>query len=74
MSVGGTAEKLVRGFFAGWMGGGEVGGANSFKTFVKVRYTLSGKISSGKSFPWGKFLSPNQYFVTFPRRKVFPQI
>ena len=24
MSVGGTAEKLVRGFFAGGMGGGEL--------------------------------------------------
>ena len=69
MFVGITAEKLV----GGW-GGLFAGGPNLFKTFTKVRYTLSGKISSGKSFGSGKFLSPSQYFVTFPRRSVFPQI
>ena len=46
-------------------------GGDFFKTFKKVTYTLSGKISSGKSFCWGKFLSPSQYFVTFHQRKVF---
>ena len=64
MFVGVTAEKLAGGLFAG-------GGANLFKTFIKVRYTLSGKISSGKSFRWAKFLPSTQYFVTFPRQKVF---
>ena len=64
--VGITAAKLVGGLFAGR--------PNLFKTFIKVRCTLSGKISSGKSFRWWKFLSPNQYFVTFPCRKVIPQI
>ena len=44
-------------------------GRDFFKTFNKVRYTLSGKVSSGKSFCWGKFLSPSQYFVTFHQRK-----
>ena len=42
-----TAEKLVEGLFAGE---GLGGGTNLFKTFIKVRYTLSGKISSGKRF------------------------
>ena len=60
MFVGVTAEKLVGGFFAG--GGG---GANLFKTFIKVKYSLSKKISSGKSLRWVKVLSPSQYFVTF---------
>ena len=50
------------------------GGPNLFKTFIEVKYTLSREISPGKSFRWGKFLSPCQYFVTFPRRKVFAQI
>ena len=67
-----TAEKLVEELFAGEGLGG--GGTNLFKTFIKVRYTLSGKISSGKRFRWRKLLSPSQYFVTFPRRNVFPQI
>ena len=71
MFVGVTAEKLAGGLFAG---GGRGWGANLFKTFIKVRYTLSGKISSGKSFRWAKFLLSTQYFVTFPRQKVFPQI
>ena len=66
MFVGVTAEKLVGGSF--------FRGLNLFKTFIKVRYTLSGKILSAKSFRWGRFLSPSQYFVTFTRRKVFPQI
>ena len=44
-------------------GGG--GRSNLFKIFIKVRYTLLGKISSGKSF---------RYFVTFSRQKVFLQI
>ena len=64
MFVGVTAEKLVGGFFAGG-GGGCGGGANLFKTFIKVKYSLSKKISSGKSLRWGKVLSPSQYFVTF---------
>ena len=68
MFVGVAAEKLVGGPFC------RVGGPNLFKTFIKVSYTLSGKISSGKSSRWGKFLSPCQYFVTFPQGKVFPQI
>ena len=38
------------------------GGPNLFKTFIKVKYTLSGEISLGKSILWGKFLSPSQYF------------
>ena len=59
MFVGVTAEKLVGGFFAGG------GGPNLFKTFIKVKYSLSKKISSGKSLRWGKVLSPSQYFVTF---------
>ena len=63
MFVGVTAEKLVGAFLPGWL--------NFFKTFIKVKYTLSGKISTGKSFCWGKSLSPSLYFVTFPRRKVF---
>ena len=69
MFVGVTAEKLVGDLFAG-----AGGGVNLFKTFIKLRYTLSGKVSSGKSFCWGKFLSPSQYFVIFPRQKTFPQI
>ena len=63
MFVGVTVEKLVGGFFAGGGGGGR--GANLFKTFIKVKYSLSKKISSGKSLRWGKVLSPSQYFVTF---------
>ena len=55
--VGVTAEKLVEGLFAG--------GLNILKTFIKVRYTLSGKISSGKIFPLRKLSSPSQYFVIF---------
>ena len=43
MFVGLTAEKQVGDLFAG--------GQNLFKTFLKVRYTLSG------SFHWGEFLS-----------------
>ena len=66
MFVGVTAEKLVGELFAG--------GPNLFKAFIKVRYTLLGKISLGKSFLSGKFLPPSQYFATFPRLKVFPQI
>ena len=50
------------------------GGGNLFKTFIKVRYTLLGKILLGKSFCWGKLLLSSQYFVTFPQQKVFPQI
>ena len=64
--VGVTAEKLVGGPFHQ--------GLNLFKTFIKVRYTLSVKISSGKRFHWKKFLWRRQYFVTVPGRKVFPQI
>ena len=40
--VGVTVEKLVGGLFSRR--------SNLFETFIKVRYTLSGKISSGKSF------------------------
>ena len=58
--VGVTAEKLVEGLFGG--------GPNIFETLIK------GKISSAKIFRWGKFSSPSQYFITLPRRKVFPQI
>ena len=62
--VGVTAEKLVEGLFAG--------GLNILKTFIKVRYTLSGKISSGKIFPLRKLSSPSQYFVIF-HDESFPQ-
>ena len=65
MFVGVTVEKLVGGFFAGGGKGGGGRGANLFKTFIKVKYSLSKKISSGKSLRWGKVLSPSQYFVTF---------
>ena len=63
MFVGVTAEKLVGGPF-NW------GGPNLLKTFMKVKYTLSGKVLSGKSFCWGKLLLPSQYFVIFHQRKV----
>ena len=42
MFVGFTVEQLVGGLLAG--------GLNLFKTFIKVRYNLSGKVSLGKSF------------------------
>ena len=58
-----TAEKLVEGLFTG--------GTEFIQNFHKISYTLSGKIWSGKSFRWGKYLSPRQHFFTFPRRKVF---
>ena len=65
--VGVAAANLVGGLFARR--------PNLFKIFIKVRCALSGKISSGKkSFRWGKFLSSNQYFDTFPCGKVIPQI
>ena len=60
MFVGVTVEKLV-------------GGPSLFKTFIKVKYTLSEKISSGKSFRWGKFLSSSEHFI-FPDEGNFPQI
>ena len=67
MFVGVAAEKLVGGLFAK--------GPNLFKKFHKVEiYSLSGKISTGKSFRWKKFLSPFQYFFIFPRQKVLHKI
>ena len=42
----------------GW--GAFFGQSNIFKTFIKVRYNLLGKILSGKIFLWGKFWSLSQ--------------
>ena len=45
-----TAEKLVGGLFPG--------GTEFIQNFHKGEIYLIGEISSGKSFRWGKFLSP----------------
>ena len=65
MFVGVTVEKLVGGLFAG--------GTEFIQNFHKGEIDLIEENFVRKSFRWGKFLSPNQYFLTFPRRKVFPQ-
>ena len=44
------------------------GGPNLFKTHKGEIYLI------GKNFVEETFLSPSQYFVTFRRRKLFPQI
>ena len=76
MVVGVTAGKLIGGHFCRGGGGGGGAGrwANLFETFIKLEYTLSRTFSLEKRSRWRKFLSPSKYFVTFPRRKVFPQI
>ena len=66
MFVGVTAEKLVRDLFAG--------GTKFIQMFYNGKIYLIGEHFVGKSFRWGKFLSPSQHFLTFPRRKVFAQI
>ena len=55
MSVGGTAEKLVRGFFAGGMGGG---GGELIQNFRKGEIYLI-----WENFVWKKF-SLGKIFVT----------
>ena len=44
-------------------------GSNLFKTFIKVKYSLSGKILFLKSYHWGTFLLPSQYLSLFPDEK-----
>ena len=61
MFVGVTAGKLIGGLFAG--------GTEFIQNFHKGEIYLI-----GKNFVEETFLSPSQYFVTFRRRKLFPQI
>ena len=65
MFVGVTAEKLVGGFFAGG------GGPNLFKTFIKVKYSLSKKISSGKVYVGEKFCLLANILSLLPDKKFF---
>ena len=44
------------------------GGTESIQNFHKGEIYLIGEISSENSFRLGKFLSPSQYFLTFPRQ------
>ena len=53
MSVGGTAEKLVRGFFAGGMGGGG-GGGELIQNFRKGEIYLIWENFVRKKFSLGK--------------------
>ena len=54
MSVGGTAEKLVRGFFAGGMGRGEGGGGGLIQNFRKGEIYLIWENFVRKKFSLGK--------------------
>ena len=63
MFVGVTAEKLV-----GDLSAEE---PNFFKTLIKVKYTLLGKISSGKSFRWAKVFITKPIFRHFSPIKSF---
>ena len=66
MLVGVTAEKLVGVPFCR--------GAEFIQKFHKSEIYHIGENFVWKMFSLGKLLSPSQCFVTFPRRKVVPQI
>ena len=62
--------KTGRGPFS-W--GREVWG-KFIQNFHKGKIYFIGENFVGKKIRLGKVLSHSQYFVTFPRKKVFPQI